>query len=233
MSTVYVLQHIRWEPAGAIEAALAAAGVAVHYVRSGDGEAVPETLDEAAGLVVMGGPMGVYEQDRYPYLRRELRLIERTLAEGKPILGVCLGSQLLAAALGAPVRPGARKEVGWHPVTLTEEGRTDPLLAGVPPSFTPLHWHGDVFDPPAGAVRLASSALTETQAFRFGPSAYGFLFHLEVTPAIVRDWAAHFTADLAEVGSDGDALLAEARKRLPPLEGLAARVYGAWAERLG
>lgn len=233
MSTVYVLQHIRWEPAGAIETALAAAGVAVRYVRSGEGEPVPAELDDAAGLVVMGGPMGVYEQDRYPYLTRELQLIEHTVAQGKPVLGVCLGSQLLAAALGATVRPGHRKEVGWHPVSLAEVARNDALLAGVPPSFTPLHWHGDVFDLPPGAVRLASSALTETQAFRFGRSAYGFLFHLEVTPAIVRDWATHFTADLEEVGSDADALLRGARANLPALEGLGAQVYGRWARLLG
>ena len=124
--------------------------------------------------------MGVYEADRYSHLRDELRLIEAALHAQVPIIGVCLGSQLLAAALGARVYPAPQKEIGWYDVYLREAARTDRLWRGVAPTFTPLHWHGDVFDLPAGAVALASSALTEHQAFRYGDGAYGLLFHLEM-----------------------------------------------------
>ncbi|MBI4308419.1 MAG: type 1 glutamine amidotransferase, partial [Chloroflexi bacterium] len=119
MSTVLVLQHAAPETLGAIADALKAAGLAFRYVRTFAGEPVPQDLGDAAGLVAMGGPQSVYEQDRFPYLRDELRLIERALKAGRPILGICLGSQLLAAALGAPVTRGKQKEIGWHRVALT------------------------------------------------------------------------------------------------------------------
>jgi GMP synthase (glutamine-hydrolysing) len=129
-------------------------------------------MGDAAGLIVMGGPMGVYEEARFPFLRRERNLIERALADRVPVLGICLGSQLLASALGAPVRKGLRKEIGWHPVYLEDAAGDDPLFRETPVEFDAFHWHGDVFDLPTGAVRLAHSSLTEYQAFRYGENAY-------------------------------------------------------------
>src|SRR5262249_22554762 len=140
--------------------------LSARYVRSFAGKPVPQTLDDA-GLIVMGGPMGVYEADRYPFLRQEMALIERAVGDGKPVLGVCLGSQLLAAALGADVYKGPQKEIGWYPITLSEAGARDRLLAGVPRTFIGYSWHGDVFAVPPGATGLASSELTACQAFRF------------------------------------------------------------------
>lgn len=194
-------------------------------MRSFLGEAVPESLGNAAGLIVMGGPMGVYEQDQFPFLSTEIKLIERTLKDERPILGTCLGSQLLAAALGANVRPGGRKEIGWYPLTLAPDAANDAMWNGVAKTFTGFHWHGDIFDLPAGAVRLASSELTENQAFRYGRNAYGFLFHMEVNEAMIREWVANFADELSRAKIDGAGILAGVPKNLPPLQQIGAKVY--------
>jgi GMP synthase (glutamine-hydrolysing) len=150
----------------------------------------------------MGGPMGVYEQDRYPFPRQELRLIERTLTDRVPILGVCLGSQLLATALGAQVRKGSRKEIGWHRVFLESAALCDRLWSTSPPEFDTFHWHGDVYDLPPGAVRLAHSEMTECQAFRYAANVYGILFHMELTRAMILEWTDAFANELDEEGID-------------------------------
>jgi GMP synthase (glutamine-hydrolysing) len=185
MPRVYALQHVSAEPLGIIGEALEAGGIGAEYVRVFAGEAVPGDMTGAAGLVVMGGSMGVYERHEYPFLSDEIRLIEAALKAEKPVLGICLGSQLLASALGAEVKKGDRKEIGWFPVALTEAASTDRLFSEVERSFTAYHWHGDVFDLPGGAVSLASSAQTQCQAFGYQERAYGLLFHLEGTHKIV------------------------------------------------
>jgi GMP synthase (glutamine-hydrolysing) len=230
---VYALQHVATEPVGTIADGLQARGVGVEYVRVYAGEPVPRSLDEAVGLVVMGGPMGVYEQDELPFLRDEIRLIESALGDEKPVLGVCLGSQLLAAALGATVRKAGRKEIGWFAVSLTEEGRREPLFESVAERFVAYHWHGDVFDLPRGAVPLASSERTAHQAFRFGASAYGFLFHLEATPQIVADMVTAFAGELEEERIDGDEIIRGMHEHLPKLEEIGAAAFAKWAARLG
>lgn len=229
---VLVLQHVECETPGLILDVLKTKNARVRTIRSFRGEEMPTGTDGLAGLVVMGGPMGVYERRRYPFLLKELRLIEAALEEGRPILGVCLGSQLLAAALGAEVRPGPSKEIGWYDVTLTEAGRADKLWAGVPATFTALHWHGDVFDLPAGAEWLASSARTPHQAFRHGRNAYGLLFHLEVTPPLVRDWAATFEEELAREQISPEAVVKDAARHLPRLRTIGRSVFRAWVNLL-
>ena len=183
MAKVWVLQHHPAENLGAIAEALESAALAWQYVRVFDGRPVPTDMKGAGGLIVMGGPEAVYQLDRYPYLRDEIALIENALKAGRPVLGVCLGSQLLAAALGANVRRAAHKEIGWYPVRLRSEAKDDRLLGGVPEEFVACHWHSDIFDLPAGAVPLASSELTELQGFRYGENAWGLLFHAEMTAA--------------------------------------------------
>ncbi len=229
MSRVIALQHVACETPGLIGDALARAGVAVDLVRTFAGEPVPRDLGDAAGLLVMGGPMSVYEADRLPHLRDELALLERALAAGVPILGVCLGSQLLAAALGARVAPGPRKEIGWFPVSLTDEAASDPLWRGVPRELVGYHWHGDRFDLPRGAVALASSALTPVQAFRHGEHAYGILFHMEVNARIVADMVATFAGELAAERLDGTAIVREAATRLDDIGEIARTVYDRFA----
>ena len=232
MKQVVVLQHAKCEAPGLIARALERKGYSLKTVHTFTGEAVPEELGGAAGLVIMGGPMGVYEHERYPFIRGEMRLIENALSKDKPILGVCLGSQLLASALGASVRKGEQKEIGWHRVTLSESSRQDSLTGGMGGSFMAYHWHGDIFDLPADSTRLASSRLTTTQAFRYGNKTYGFLFHMEITPEILRGMTATFADELKEVRLDGGELIRQAEAHLPQLQMIGTQVFERWAELL-
>jgi GMP synthase (glutamine-hydrolysing) len=229
MADVLVLQHVGPETPGTIGEALTGRGHDLRTVRIHEGEAVPDTLGDAAALVVMGGPMGVYETDEHPHLGDEVRLIEEALRKGRPVLGVCLGSQLLAAALGARVESAEKKEIGWHEVTLTEEASEDPLWSGIDSPFMGFHWHGDVFELPEGAARLAESEMTDTQAFRYGKSNYGILFHMEVTPEIVRGMTQAFAGELAEEGLSGDQIRRQADEHLPGLRAVGRRVFDRWA----
>jgi GMP synthase (glutamine-hydrolysing) len=229
MSSVLVLQHEAMEPLGTLGEALQTVGVRAQHIRVYDGEPVPESLGGAQGLVVMGGPMGVYEQDKHPYLTEELRLIRHVWEEGIPILGVCLGSQLLASALGASVEVSPHPEIGWHPIIMSEAATDDPLWTGLPPAWTGLHWHGDIHGLPAGAVRLAHSQWTPTQAFRDGPHAYGFQFHLEVTAEIIGDWLGSLTAEPGDGVQSRAEILDGMQAYLGEMQTLAATVFGRWA----
>ena len=228
MQSVVILQHVACEEPGVIADALQRRGLSARIVRIHDGEPVPRALDGAA-LVVMGGPMGVYEADRYPHLRDELRLIEDAVRAGRPVLGVCLGSQLVAAALGARVYPGGYKEIGWYPVELSTAAADDPLFGDVPRRFTPLVWHGDVFDLPRGAVSLASSALTAHQAFRFGDCVYGLLFHLELSPAQLAAMVSAFGDEIAAAEVPPEAILDGAAERLAAVRDIGTRVFDRFA----
>lgn len=233
MPKVRVLQHIRCETLGKIAAALKSTGIATQYIRTFEGQSVPKGMADCTGLIVMGGPMGVYDYPRYPFLRDEIRLIEQALKEEKPVLGICLGSQLLAAALGAAVTKGKGKEIGWHPVTLRQPAATDGLWAGVEPSFIAYHWHGDIFKLPQGAVSLASSDLTECQAFRYGRNAYGFLFHMEVTGGIIKDMVRTFTDELREAGIDDGDITGKIKDYLPNLHRIGRPIFQKWAALAG
>jgi GMP synthase (glutamine-hydrolysing) len=229
---VLILQHVAVEGPGLLLDVLEAAGAATHTLRVDRGMAVPRTLAGYAGLVVMGGPMGVYETDAYPHLRDELALIEDALRRSAPTIGICLGSQLLAAALGARVEPGSHKEIGWLDVRLSDAGQSDAAFAGCPRVFRPLHWHGDVFELPPGAVSLARSELTPHQVFRAAPSALGLLFHLEARPAQVGAMAETFAQELASAGVDAAGLIATSAESAARIEPVAKQVFGHWAAAL-
>ena len=229
MPKVYALQHLAAEPLGIIGEALDACRIGAEHVRLFAGDRVPCEMSNAAGLVVMGGSMGVYEQAQYPFLSHEMKLIEAALKDNKPVLGICLGSQLLASALGAEVRKGDRKEIGWSPVMLTDAATADPVFHGVERSFTAYHWHGDVFDLPSGAAALASSAQTQCQAFAYEERAYGLLFHLEATQKIVEDMVRGFKGELDEEQIEGAEIIAQTREHLARQEGIGALVFQRWA----
>jgi len=185
---VLVLQHIACEPPAAYEDVLVDRRASIHRVELDEGESLPERRDFDA-VIAMGGPMSVNDEAVHPWLAAEKRYVADVVRSGTPFWGVCLGVQLLAASLGARVYRGAEPEVGLLPVELTEEGRDDAVFAELPDGLLTLQWHGDTFDLPDGAVRLAGSTAYANQAFRFG-AAYGVQFHLEVTPELAREWAA-------------------------------------------
>ena len=181
-----VLQHIACEPPGLYEDILIERGATIHRVELDEGQPLPDWRGFDL-MIVMGGPMSVNDDATLPWLTNEKRVIREAVEAGLPFFGACLGVQLLAAALGARVYPGNRPEVGLLAVTLTEEGKNDPVLAGLPPRLFAVQFHGDSFDLPAGAVLLASSEQYPNQAFRW-KRAYGVQFHLEVSPAMVAAW---------------------------------------------
>lgn len=185
---ILVLQHIACEPPAEYGTVLTARGHTLHTVEVDEGEPLPDWRDFGA-IVAMGGPMGAYEDDAYPWLVAEKQLIGDAVRAGLPYFGACLGVQLLAAALGARVYPGAAPEVGILDVMRTEDGGSDPVASILPERFKTLQWHGDTFDLPEGAVSLFSSPAYPNQGFRFGEVAYGVQFHLEVDAALADEWS--------------------------------------------
>jgi GMP synthase (glutamine-hydrolysing) len=227
MAKIWVIQHHPVENLGNIAEALEGAALAWQYVRTFDGQPVPTDMKGAGGLILMGGPQSVYDETDFPTLKDELRLIESALKENRPVLGICLGAQLLASALGAKVYKGARREIGWYPVRLTTDAKNDRLLAGAPEQFTAFHWHGDIFDLPRDAVALASSDISPIQAFRYGDKAYGFLCHLEVSETSVHAMVRAFTDEVKHASLRADIL--GGIDNVEPLERIAETVFGRWA----
>jgi GMP synthase (glutamine-hydrolysing) len=183
---VLVLQHIACEPPGIYEDVLRERGARITRVELDEGQPIPDRSFDA--IVVMGGPMSVNDEDEHPWLRDEKRLIAAAVNGAVPVWGACLGVQLLASSLGAKVYAGSEPEVGLLPVSLTADGRADPVLGSLPSEVITLQWHGDTFDLPVGATLLASSPAYANQAFRVG-NAYGVQFHLEVTPPMADEWS--------------------------------------------
>jgi GMP synthase (glutamine-hydrolysing) len=234
MGTVWVFQHLEAEPPGLLESGLRAAGHDVRTFRIDRGALPARITLDCGALIVMGGPMGVYEREKYGWLDPEIELIAGALAAGLPTLGVCLGSQLVAAAAGAKVYPGERPpEIGWGPVRLTPAGAGDSLcghLADDDDSREAMvfHWHGDTFDLPDGAELLASSQSYPHQAFRLGAQTYGFQFHFEVTGEIIADWLGLWPEEAAAVGLEPASVLEETARRMPALERRAAGLIAAF-----
>ncbi len=192
-----VLQHVAFEGPAAIADWASPRGHELSVVRLDRRQRLPGP-DDVAGLVLMGGPMSVYEERKHPWLTAEKRLARQVARAGRPVLGICLGAQVLAAALGGRVFPAEQKEIGWFPVEKSDAAADDPLFAPLPKRFDAFHWHGDTFVPPPDAVHLARSEACAQQAFRWGERAVGLQFHLEATAASIDALLTHAGDDLTE-----------------------------------
>ncbi len=229
-----VLQHIACEPPGAYEDELVARGGEVVRVMVDQGQPLPE-LSGFDGIIVMGGPMGAYEEDRLPWLREEKQLIAEAAAEGMPVWGVCLGAQLLAASLGAPVAPGPEPEVGVLPVYRTADAENDPVFCVLPPRFLALQWHSDTFALPAGGVLLVRSDAYEHQAFRVG-RAYGLQFHIEIGTGLAEEWGRvpAYAQSLEGILGQGalPSLLTQVEAHEREMTTMARRLFAGWLEHV-
>ncbi len=221
------IRHVPFEDLGVFAALLRRRGYDVDYRDAAVDDLKARDLTAAELVVVLGGPIGVYQAKAYPFIRDELRLLERRLARGQPTLGICLGSQLMARALGARVFAGPVKELGFAPVRLTAAGLASPLAALA--THPVLHWHGDTFDLPAGAERLASTRAYANQAFAYGRAALALQFHIEVTPAGLEPWLIGHTLEIATTpGASVAGLRRGAARWGAALNRRAVRAIGDW-----
>jgi GMP synthase-like glutamine amidotransferase len=208
-----VAQQAPHEGPGLLGPVLEDAGLHTVVVRLDRGQELPPP-DGLGGVVVMGGAMGVHDTEEFPWLEDERRWIAAAVAADVPVLGVCLGAQQLAAALGATVRTGPAPEIGVGAVSLTPEGRADPVLGPEGEDVAVIHWHGDTFDIPAGAVRLATGDRYPNQAFRYGRAVYGLQFHIEVDDAMAEAWAPELPAEVSLAVGDRRVVEAAGRRVL-------------------
>lgn len=220
---VIVLKHVPFEGPGLIAEMLEGRGIPYKAIEVFD-EGVPLSAAGFSGIVTMGGPMSVL--DGLDAIEREERLHREALERGIPVLGICLGAQILANVFGGRVFRGDRPEIGWGQVELAREGLSDSLFAGVENPLPVLHWHADTFDLPPGAVRLASSDRYENQAFRLGEKVYGFQFHLEMDSDMVREWAAADQASKEGLLEDPGELMEKMKDCIGSVRFAGALVFG-------
>ncbi len=190
---ILIIKHIAIEGPGVIGEFLLNTGFDLWAINLPKGAKLPVSLSGIEAVVSLGGPMNVYEDDKYPFLKAEDAFLKRMLKANIPFLGLCLGAQLLAKACGAKVKKSPQKEVGWYKINLTEKGRRDPLFKGFSKDFQVFQWHEDMFEIPRGGALLAESETCVNQAFRMGENAYGLQFHIEVTPDMVESWINEYT----------------------------------------
>jgi GMP synthase (glutamine-hydrolysing) len=233
MKPILALRHVPHEGLGLLADVFVDRRLAYEVLDMPGHDSRSFDTDQWAGLIVLGGPMNVDEIDRFPFLAAEARWIQQAVAADLPVLGICLGAQLLAKASGARVYPNAVKEIGWYPVEWTSDVATDAIFHGCHASSYVFQWHGDTFDLPRGATLLATSPQCRNQAFRVGQTAYGLQFHIEVTAPIIAEW-------LDEPGNCGElagldyidpqVIHAATPARLPAMTELGRTVLGRWAE---
>jgi len=224
--TCLVLRHVAFEDLGILKPVIEAAGYDIQIHDLGCGAFPGSGTGSADLLVVLGGPIGVYEAETYPFIVDEIEAIRQRLAAGRPTLGICLGHQMIAAALGARVAPGPQKEIGWGPVRLTDAGRRSVLKPfGEEPV---LHWHGDVAALPPGATCLAETDACPNQAFTIGRHVLSLQFHIELDPARVETWLVGHTAELAAARIDPRSIRSDTAKFGPRTAELGAEAIKYW-----
>lgn len=237
MSRLLVFQHVAAEPLGTLDPLIRRRGHRIRFVNfERDPDAQPD-VDRYRGLIVLGGPMNVEDQAHRPHLRTELRAIERALAQGKPVLGICLGSQLLAHVLGAPIRRLEQPEIGWFDLATTEHGRADRVFGVLGAGTAVFQWHSYGFEVPSGAQHLASSAHWGQQAFRAGDNAYGFQFHLEMDASLIERWLTTpaYAQELSQCGSaqNVEAIRAATSNHIATMKDHAESVFNGFLDLVG
>ena len=230
MKTCLALRHVAFEDLGTLASILRHRGFETRYLDVGVDSLERAEVEGADLLVVLGGPIGVYEEDSYPFLVSETDLIERRLGLLRPTLGICLGAQLMAKALGADVAPGPAKEIGWAPVELTEAGRLSPLrhLEGL----HVLHWHGDNFNLPPACENLASTILCPFQAFSKGQNLLGIQFHIEADPRRLEAWLIGHTVELSKAKIDPHAIRQDTAHYGRTLQETGGRIFNEWLDNV-
>ncbi len=231
MKTVIAIRHIHFENLGTLEPLLRERGYTVRYIDAAVDDLAKLDVQTANLLVILGGPIGAYDDEIYPFLRHELAIVRRWLESGRPILGICLGAQLIARALGAKVHSLGLKEIGFGPVLLTKEGYTS-VLAALCDNIPVLHWHGDEFDIPSGTTRLAGTAIGVNQAFARGSQVLGLQFHLEADVHQIEHWLIGHANELTQAGIDPRTLRAQAQKHGTSLSVVARTIFTTWLDAI-
>jgi len=232
--TALILSHVAFEDLGTLEVPLRERGFSLEFVNASMAHFPLPQAATCELLVVLGGPIGVYDQQAYPFLTAEIALIRQRLAAGRPILGICLGAQLMAAALGARVFPGKNgKEIGWAPIQAAPDAARAPWFAPLlSPGLSLFHWHGDTFDLPPGALHLATSELYANQAFAFEDIALGLQFHAEVTAADLESWYVGHACELSHAGISVESLRSAAQEHSLALKGAATQFWRLWLDHI-
>jgi GMP synthase (glutamine-hydrolysing) len=227
MKTATAIRHVHFEDLGILEPMLMQAGYDIRYadVCVDDISAIDPIGTDL--IVVLGGPIGAYEDDLYPTLKDESDLLEKRLAARRPTIGICLGAQLMARALGARVYPTGAKEIGWAPVTLSAEGRESPLRH-LGDDTAVLHWHGDTFDLPQGATLLASTSFCRNQAFSLGANALALQFHAEASAARLEQWFIGHACEISAAKLSVTKLREDTRRHAPHLQKRAEKLFAEW-----
>jgi GMP synthase (glutamine-hydrolysing) len=237
MRKLLVLQHVPSEPMGVLDPLLRAAGLRIRYVNFARDPSAQVDVSRYDGLVVLGGPMNVDQVESYPHLLHEIEIIRAALTREIPMLGICLGAQLLAAALGARVHPNPVSEIGWYPLTLSPAAGSDPLFQHLDSTAPVFQWHAYTFTEPRDTVHLASTASCANQAFRYRDFAYGLQFHLEADAALIRRWLQHsqLQQELEPLGGESHARTVEEQTtvHLERSQAQAAALFSVFVQRFG
>jgi GMP synthase (glutamine-hydrolysing) len=237
MKKLLVCQHVPHEILGTLNPLLKRAGFRIRYVNFARHPDAQPSLEGYDGLVVLGGPMSVNDAHRLPHLTIEMKLIEEAMKKNLPVLGICLGAQLIAKTLGADVYPNREKEIGWYDISPTDAAENDPLLAAFDQTEKIFQWHGETFDMPLTSLHLAFSSLCANQAFRYGSNVYGFQFHLEVDERMIHRWL-RVSENRAEVAALGrgitaDSINADTPAHIQRLHQLSDAVFGEFIRLFG
>lgn len=232
MKPVLIIQNTPVEHAGRLRGLLTARGLPVETLIAPQAAFLPGTPADFAGIVVMGGPQAVYEEAAYPYLSAEIALCREAVAAGVPVLGICLGGQVLARALGGSVKPGPDKEIGWAPLTFMPEGQGHALFAGLPAEHPAFHFHGDCFELPPGCTGFAATATTPCQGFFRDEKTVAFQFHPEVDRPLIEDMLAELDSYVRANGFDPERIRADSARYLEEYTRRYNRVFERWIDTL-